>query len=76
MKQLATLSAEGVFGDKLDELLPKIIKIAFPHHVCIDINIYIGGKMPHWIKKLANVMESSSKKGSKQDMVFQGTKIN
>lgn len=76
MKQLATISTAEAFGDQLGEMLPKSIKVAFPHPVRSHIKVYIGGEMPHWIKKFANAMENSSKKSSNRDMEFCGGKIN
>ena len=39
-------------------------------------HIYIGGGMPHWIKKFVNAMENSTYKKEKQDLTFNGKKIN
>ena len=37
-------------------------KIAFKHPKQKDVFIFIGGNMPHIVKRMVNVLESSSKK--------------
>ena len=67
MKQLATLSPSKVFGNSFDDMLPNKLKVAFKHPGRPHVNIFIGGEMPHWMKKIVNAMESSRNGSSKMD---------
>ena len=67
-KILATISARDIltehYGDALMEAMPSDFKIAFyhPNPVYKDhIKIFIGGEMPHWVKKFRNAMDSKNK---------------
>ena len=75
MKQIATITAKEVFAD-LDPSLPQDILVAFPHPSFSSIMVYIGGEMPHWVKKFVNAMDNSSFKKEKRDLTFRGAKIN
>lgn len=65
MRQLATLTAKDLFGGdigmQLQNQLPMEKKIAFRHPTLVSIIIFIGGDMPHWIKKFVNCLERSGK---------------
>ena len=68
MKSLGTLSIKDVLkcylSDNLRRLLPMDMKIAFPHPIRSDILIFIGGDMPHLVKKFVNTLERSGEKDS------------
>ena len=66
-KKLATLTARSIFlgycNDDDLEGLP--FKVAFPHPSPVyskDITIFIGGEMPHWVKKVRNAFDSKAQK--------------
>ena len=61
LKQLGTITAEEEFSYLVAKnVLPKKLPVAFPHPLLPNSKIYLGGEMPHWIKKFVNVMENSS----------------
>lgn len=77
MKQLGTITAEEAFADLVrNTKLPKDMKVGFYHPIKKDVVIYIGGEMPHWVKKFVNAMENSSKENSKRDLTYRNCKIN
>ena len=51
-------------------------KITFLHPKRLDVLIFIGGDMPHIVKRLVNVLESSSKENSKRNLEYNGDKLN
>ena len=51
-------------------------KIAFLHPKRSDVLIFIGGDMPHIVKRIVNVLGSSSKENSKRNLEYKGDKIN
>ena len=75
MKQLATLKASEMF-DNLCSSLPGNVPVAFPHPVFDKQIVFIGGEMPHWVKKFINAMENSSSSKSSRNMCFKGGFIN
>ena len=46
--------------------------IAFIHPKRSDILIFIGGDMPHIVKRMVNVLESSSEENSKRNLEYNG----
>ena len=74
MKQLATIKAKDAFPG-LDKRLPQDIPVAFYHPIFSDVKVYIGGEMPHWVKKFVNAMENSSISKEKRNMIFRGREI-
>ena len=52
------------------------LKIAFKHPKQKDVFIFIGGDMPHIVKRMVNVLESSSKKNNKRKLEYGGKKLN
>ena len=77
-KILATITAKTILGEhypeELLEDLPTEMKIAFPHpnpEYADRIKIFIGGEMPHWVKKFRNAMDSS-----KRELTFNGCQFN
>lgn len=76
-KALATLSASDILSPHYDSEfikgLPLDTKIAFKHpnpHYS-HIKIFIGGEMPHWVKKFRNALDSK-----KRDLTFRGKRFN
>ena len=51
-------------------------KIAFKHPKQKDVLIFIVGDMPHIVKRMVYVLESSSKKDNKRKLVYGGKKLN
>ena len=49
--------------------------MAFVHPFSGNILVYIGGEMPHWIKKFVNALENSGLDSEKRSMEFRGKKI-
>ena len=76
MNQLASITAKEAFPDADIPKSLENIGVAFKHPVYTTVMIYIGGEMPHWIKKFVNAMESSSSPKSKRDMKYKGASIN
>ena len=74
-KQIATITAKYAFI-YLDPALPQDLLVAFPHPSFPSIMVYIGGKMPHWVKKFVNAMDNSSLKKEKRYLTFGAKKIN
>ena len=50
-------------------------KIAFLHPKRSDVLIFIGGDMPHIVKRMVNVLKSSSKENSKRNLEDNGDKL-
>eukprot|EP00978_Attheya_sp_CCMP212_P047092 scaffold421221_cov91-Attheya_sp.AAC.2 len=79
-KSLATLTAEQVFSHFTPEektLLPMKQKVAFYHPALVDekILVFIGGEMPHLIKKVVNALEKSDSMKSKRNLKFRGKSL-
>ena len=74
MKQLATIKAKDAFPG-LDKRLPQDIPSAFYHPIFPDVMVFIGGEMPHWVKKFVNAMENSSIRKEKRNMTFRGEEV-
>ena len=49
--------------------------MAFVHPFSGNILVYIGGEMPHWMKKFVNALENSGLDSEKRSMEFRGKKI-
>lgn len=62
---LANHNAEDVFPS-LNPKLPKQIPVAFKHPSRIDEFVFIGGEIPHWIKRVVNSLENSTKSSHKR----------
>ena len=75
MKQLATKSAKHVWPE-LNDTLPANMMVAFDHPHYSDVLVFIGGEMPHWIKKFINAMENSSDGASGRNMKHMHGRIN
>ena len=77
-RRLATLTVEEVIGDfftpSQKNILPMDFKIAYRHPIQDDVIIFIGGDMPHLIKKIANAFENSGVQPSR-DLEFGGEKM-
>ena len=74
-KTLATLTAyevlKGHYPADLLDSLNSSTKIAFPHpnpEYAGEIYIFIGGDMPHWVKKFRNAMDNTKTR----DLGFRG----
>ena len=52
------------------------MKITFLHPKRSDVLIFIGGDMPHIVKRMVNVLESSSKENSKRNLEYNGGRLN
>ena len=77
-KQLGTLTARDVFGSRckncslnvhtslkstlLDSLPNDKLPIVFLHLCDNKVNVFIGGELPRWVKKIVNRLERSSYK--------------
>ena len=84
-KQLATMTVQDVFVPRcngtaeesvcstlLENLPNKNLLIAF-HHPCDDkLKIFVGGEMPHWVKKIVNCLERSCDEKTKVKLRFRG----
>ena len=77
-KALATHSLLEVFGffltDEQKKVLPVEMKVAFRHPILDDVWIFVGGVMPHLIKKIINAFDRSGKKKS-TDLKFRWHKM-
>lgn len=66
------LGGEEIWPEEVLEGLPLDFPIAFrhpsPHH---DSLIFIGGEMPHWVKKFRNAMENKSR-----NLTYKGKSVN
>ena len=66
-KNLATIPAKKIFeGQHPDDFLhqlPLDFNIAFnhPNPYYQDVKIFIGGEMPHWVKKFCNAIDNRSR---------------
>ena len=60
LRLLATHTAKEVFKD-LNPKLPQDVLVAFKHPSGYDRWVFIGGEMPHWVKRVVNGLENSSK---------------
>jgi hypothetical protein len=67
-KMMATITAKDIFGN-FD------MKVAFHHPTRPSSIIFIGGDMPHLIKKCVNALERTGKSDSKTDLLFKGKKL-
>jgi hypothetical protein len=78
-KILATVTAREAFGQnipqQLAERLPLDMMVAFYHPILIWLLIFIGGDMPHTIKKFVNAAECTGNPTSKREMTFKGKRI-
>ena len=68
-KTFATITANVIFKDHFDKeflkTMPMDTKIAFPHpnpEYADKVKIFIGGEMPHWVKRFRNVLDNKKKK--------------
>ena len=82
MRALATHTVKEVLGkndfftEDQNKYLDMEKKIAFLHPKRSDVLIFIGGDMPHIVKRIVNVLESSSKENSKRNLEHNGDKLN
>ena len=55
MIQIATIKAIGVFQN-LNKKIPQetIVTFKLKHPCYKDINVFIGGEIPYWVKKFVN----------------------
>jgi hypothetical protein len=78
-KMLATVTAREAFGQdipqQLADRLPLEMMVAFYHPILTWLLIFIGGDMPHAIKKFVNAAECTGKPTSKREMTFKGKRI-
>ena len=90
-KQLATLIARDIFGSRcdnctktsqqstklslLDNLPNDKLPIAFLHPCDSTIKVFIGGEMPHLVKKIVNRLERTSSVKNKVDLKFRGEEL-
>jgi hypothetical protein len=78
-KMLATVTAREAFGQdtpqQLADRLPLDIIVAFYHPILTWLLIFIGGDMPHTIRKFVNAAECTGKPTSKREMTFKGKLI-
>ena len=65
------MKASKIF-DHSDCLQDDDLPIAFTHPCDPKYIIFIGGEMPHWVKKVVNRLESSSNDKSKVHLLFKG----
>ena len=71
LKMMATLTAADVFAS-LHPALPQLTRVAF-HHPCHGrYLVFIGGEMPHWIKRVVNGLEFSSVSSHKRNLLLNG----
>ena len=82
MRALATHTVKEVLGkndfftEDQNKYLDMEKKIAFLHPKRSDVLIFIGGDMPHIVKRMVNVLESGSKENSKRNLKYNGEKLN
>ena len=60
LRLLATHTAKEVFK-YLNPKLPQDVLVTFKHSSGYDRWVFIGGEMPHWVKRVVNGLENSSK---------------
>jgi hypothetical protein len=75
---LATVTAREAFGQDIPQQLADRLPldmVAFYHPILTWILIFIGGGMPHAIKKFVNAAECTGKPTSKREMTFKGKRI-
>ena len=77
-KALGTICAGDLFKPtSLSKPLPnRNLPVAFPHPCDKSIKVFIGGEMPHLVKKFANAFYRSSSSKKKTALVFRGQKMN
>jgi len=71
LKMLATYKAKDIFAS-LHPKLPGDILVEFYHPSGMDRFVFLGGKMPHWIKRVVNGLENSSKDSHKRKLIYKG----
>ena len=71
LKLLATYEAKDIFPN-LNPKLPQTTRVAFRHPANDRYLIFVGGEMPHWVKRVVNGLENSSKSGHKRSLVMKG----
>jgi hypothetical protein len=78
-KMMATITAKDIFSDMFSEgettEYPLDMKVASHHPTRPSSIIFIGGDMPHLIKKCVNALERSGKSDLKTDLLFKGKKL-
>jgi hypothetical protein len=81
-KTLATISMDKIFEknnvtltDNQRSIFPLEKKVAFHHPTRDDITIFIGGEMPHLIKKIVNAFERSAPGCKSTHLHFQGNEM-
>ena len=66
----------NMFIEEQNKCLDLEKKIEFLHPKRSDVLIFIGGDMPHIVKRIVNVLESSNKENSKRNLEYNGDKLN
>ena len=59
----------------LNPSLPQDTLVAFLHPSGINNYVFIGGEMPHWIKRVVNGLENSGKQGHKRNLLLNGQSL-
>ena len=71
-RQCKKTSQQAIENSLLDNLPNRELKIAFSHPCDEGIKVFIGGEMPHLIKKIVNRLENSCGVKSKVSLKFRG----
>ena len=90
-KQLGTMTVADIFPHRcqtcsfkgqsilkkslLDNHPNDKLPIAFQHPCDSTFIVFIGGEMPHWVKKVVNRLEGSSTQTSKVNLMFRGQSL-
>ena len=76
-KQLATFQAQDLFKATPGKQLPNPkLPVAFLHLSDDNLKVFIGGEMPHLVKKIANAMYRSSRDDKSTNLIYKGKEIN
>ena len=78
MTNLGTETIEDILGDTFTPeqkaIFPIKQKLAFYHPMRPDILIFLGGEMPHLVKKPVNALENSGTKPTR-DLILGGKRL-
>ena len=78
MTNLGTETIEDILGDTFTPeqkaIFPIKQKLAFYHPMRPDILIFLGGEMPHLVKKTVNALENSGIKPT-QDLILRSKRL-
>merc|ERR1740139_1284710 len=78
MNNLGTKTIEDILGDTFNPKQKAIFllkqKLAFYHPMRPDILVFLGGEMPHLVKKIVNALENSGTKPTR-DLILKTKRL-